>query len=481
MRNFVEQRLAKNRAAEAATASLNRKLAEHSILAGHGKSELHVDVLRRKRAYEAERRDLFADYTYVTAQQEQERRERIAEAESRLAAELASRSAAKSRELMDRKRICDGSEELRSLKEKLHAAQVNKQRAAQMLESQVRAEHEKLRDEKIAEHMAHERLEHMELERKLEIEKHNQRHRVKIINQTQIAQKEAQREEAMQAYLQEKEQVDALVNRIAEEDEQERACRHMKQEETRALMKQFMREQKTRQEEQEQAERDENDRIEQYARAKREREAKLAEEREEAEREKKRILNQMLGVQEARDLAARELEQLRNDLHSEELEAEHRRREQLEARKKLEDREEMKNAFNYQMKVKEEKRQMEKEEEDRFREQLMQKYAEDDRIEQMNDQKRRLRVEQHKREAQRLLDERQKMYEAERELELEEHKRLAEEESRRQVIVEEERRRLLKEHAAPLRDFLPKGTMEHPGDASIIWHETAGQPLAMAA
>merc|ERR1712087_702724 len=70
----------------------------------------------------------------------------------------------------------------------------------------------------IAEFMENERLQHVELEHKLNIEKGKQRERVKHINQQQIAMKEAMREEAMAEYLKEKDQVQELVEKIAKED-----------------------------------------------------------------------------------------------------------------------------------------------------------------------------------------------------------------------------------------------------------------------
>merc|ERR1712139_322223 len=133
-----------------------------------------------------------------------------------------------------------------------------------------------------------------------------------------------------------------------------------------------------------------------------------------------RVLGEMIGKQTAANKEAEELEQLRNDLHFQELEAENRRREELQVRKKLEDRVEMMRAYETQMQLKEEKKQMDREEEERFREQLMAKFAEDDRIEQLNDQKRRLKIQAHKREVERLIKEKQAMYELDRQQEVEE-------------------------------------------------------------
>merc|ERR1719421_2151625 len=392
MKQHVEQKIAKERRIEERTMGVTHMLKEHGILAGHGKSDHRVEGLRRERAQEEERREFFTDYMYIKGEQDKERRAQISEMEARLAAELEQRKAAQVREDMDKRRICDSSEELRALKEKLHAAKVNKERAVQLLEQQVRTEEEKQRDTKIAEVLELERLEHMELERKLEIEKAKQRERVKRINQEQIAQKEALRQEAFDEYMKEKDQVQEVVEAIQKEDEMEAAARKKKQEETRELLRAFAIENEVRRKEMEQREKDENQKIEDYARFKREQEEKMAAEKEHIEAEKKRVLGAMIGQQEAANKEAAELEQLRNDLHFQELEAEHRRREELQVRKRLEDRVEMMRAYEGAMQRKEEQKRLDREEEERFRAQLMAKFAEDDRIEQLNDQKRRMKI-----------------------------------------------------------------------------------------
>lgn len=467
-RRFVEQRIQKNRHLEAKNHELRSMLVMNNILAGHGKSEARVEALRRSRSEAAERRDLFTDYTFVRSEQEKERRMMVAEAEERLADELARRNADQTRENMNKRRICDGSEELRALKERLHAAKVNKERAQQLFQKEVKKDKERQTEHIISEHMNNERLENIELEHKLEIEKMKQRERVKHINQQQIAMKEAQRQEALQEYLKEKDQVEELVNRINKEDSEELAAKHQKQMESKTMMLKFKEEQQARQKAAEEEEEAENRRIADFAREKAEREERLAREKEQADKEKERILLTMIGDQEERNRAAEELEQLRNDLHQEEHEAEMRRREELQVRKKFEDMEEMKRAYVQQMEMQERKKETAVAEEAKLREMLMKKFAEDDRIEQMNEHRRRMKVEAHKREANRLVELRREAFDAAREQERSDQQRLREEEADRQVIIEAERQRLLREHAAPLRDFLPKGTMEHPDRKSVV-------------
>merc|ERR1719235_2102973 len=98
-------------------------------------------------------------------------------------------------------------------------------------------------------------------------------------------------------------------------------------------------------------------------------------------------------------------------------------------------------------------------EEERIRQVLLAKFAEDDRLEQLHEHKRRMKIEAHKREADRLLQLRRESYEAQREAERQAERDLRGDEADRQAIINEERERLLREHAIPLKDFLPKSTL----------------------
>jgi len=468
-RRFVEQRIQKSRVEEARNADLRRMLTTHNIIAGHGKSEKKVEGLRRCRSEAAERRDLFVDYNYVQEEQNKERKRLIGWAEESLAEELARRNAEKTRKEQDRRRICDGSEELRALKEKLHSAKVNKERAQQLLQIEVRKEKERRLDHVVAEHFENERLEHLELDHKLTIEKMKQRERVKVINQQQIAMKEMQREEAMTEYIHEREKVQEIVDRIQREDDEEQSARNTKKEESRELLLRFKVEQAERQEAAEEAEYQENQAIAQYAADKAAREERVAAEKEVIHKEKERLQLKIVAAAEHRNKAAEELEGLRNDLHAEEHEAEARRREELQQRKQLEDREEMKRASIKQMEMQEKKKAAALDEEERIRLVLLAKFSEDDRLEQMHEHKRRIKLEAHKRAANRVLEMRREKFEAEREEERDVERRLRGEEDGRQDIIEEERQKLLREHAIPLRNFLPKGTFARQEDYDFVF------------
>ena len=105
----------------------------------------------------------------------------------------------------------------------------------------------------------------------------------------------------------------------------------------------------------------------------------------------------------------------------------------------------------------------EKRMEDEFKKKLLEKFAEDDRLEQMNAQKRRMKELEHKREIERLWQEKLAVYQAQREVELEEKKAQEEEEKRKLQIIELEKQRLLREHGQVLGQYHPKASTGYGG------------------
>merc|ERR1719440_843667 len=136
----------------------------------------------------------------------------------------------------------------------------------------------------------------------------------------------------------------------------------------------------------------------------------------------------------------------------------------------------MKAAYVMQMEQQEKKKAEEHAEEEKIRDALLAKFADDERLEQMNAQKRRIRVEAHKREAQRLIDLRKEAFQKARDDERAEEERKRSEEINRLNVVEEERKRLILEHGIPLKDFLPKGTLQTKDDYDMIFRENPLNP-----
>ncbi len=99
--------------------------------------------------------------------------------------------------------------------------------------------------------------------------------------------------------------------------------------------------------------------------------------------------------------------------------------------------------------------------EDEFKQKLFQIFAEDERLEQMNAQKRRMREQEHKREIEKLWQEKLAVYQAQRELEVQELHVKRSEEAKMQSIIEQEKARLLAEHQAILLQHHPKASTKY--------------------
>mmetsp|Transcript_6343 Transcript_6343/g.13855 ORF Transcript_6343/g.13855 Transcript_6343/m.13855 type:complete len:533 (+) Transcript_6343:77-1675(+) len=466
---FIEDRVRRTREKDAKTDEIRKMLFEHNMFAGHTHSDVRVDCWRRAHTDARERRELATDYAHMESLYEKDRRERVAEAEDRLADELARRKAERTREEAHKRRVCEDSEELRVLKEKIHAAKVSQERAQQLLDKHMRTQRANMYDHKLAEVMETRRAEEMEEVYKKQVEQNQQREKVKQINQQQIALREARKSEALANYEKERDDVQQLVARLAHEDALDAAARAQKAKDTKESMLQCAREQAERKAAMAEQERQENDRMAQFLRDKIAREDAEAERKVQEAKEREHVVRNILGQMEAKSKEKEELEQLRNDLHTEEVEAAHRRREQAQKDRRARDREDMKQAYQRQMQEREEKQAAELEEENRIREQLLQKFAEDEKLEQMNDQKRRMRMAEHVREANRHIEMRRQIYEEERKNQQGDVHRGAAEEADRKAIVEAERRRLLKENAKLLQNFMPKGALDKPEDYDIVF------------
>ena len=108
------------------------------------------------------------------------------------------------------------------------------------------------------------------------------------------------------------------------------------------------------------------------------------------------------------------------------------------------------------MQLKAERAAEERRMEDEFKQKLMAKFAEDERLEQMNAQKRRMRELEHKREIERLWQEKLTIFQAQRDLELQERSAKQVEEKRVADLIASEKARLLAEHSEILKTHHPK-------------------------
>jgi hypothetical protein len=289
-----------------------------------------------------------------------------------------------------------------------------------------------------------------------------------VVLEEQMGEKVQAQAEAAAEYVKERAHVDAIVARIKEEDHEEAQRKARKVVETKEWVNKFLAMREDLREAERVRLREEEAEIARFAaeiaRRQVEAEGLAAAKQEEADR----ILARLSSEKEANDRRRDEMEELINRLYFEEQEEKHRIAEAGKRAAAEASRAEMVQANEYQRSLKAQRKEQEMAEEDEFRRRMLQKFAEDDRVEQMNAQRRRMKMMDHKREVDRLAAVKTAMYEEQMGREMEEQEGRIQQEEFTAQIVEMERRRLLVEHAARLKDYLPKGVIAVPSDLELI-------------
>jgi len=452
-----EGRISKQREVEARQASLINMIKETQILTGHGAASDRVEKMRLQRIQRELENERTQEIQFLTHQQDVARKAALQDMEQRIADELERQNSVKIREEQIRRRVCDSSDELRAIKSKLLAAKTSRDRAAQLYELQTRSDEAQIADEKFETQLARNRFHQMEQEKLVEREKERARELAKQTQQAQIAEREAARRAALASHLHERSLVDAIVEKIRVEDQNELQTRRQKGEKTREQLLAFIEEDKRIQAAAAARDLAEQKSIEEFAAKKMQFEAALAAEKEAKEEAKRKILQKMLDSANHRNKQAEELEYFRNEVIREELEAQTQAREEVEQKKRMQDRLQMLSAYNEQMRAKEAKRLQDEAAEEEYRANLLAKFSEDDRIEQLNAQRRRMKLLEHKREADRLVEARRELFRQERQREVDELLRLQKMDEFKTDIVQEEKKRLLADFGADAMNFLPPG------------------------
>uniref|UniRef100_A0A8C6QBN2 Meiosis-specific nuclear structural protein 1 n=1 Tax=Nannospalax galili TaxID=1026970 RepID=A0A8C6QBN2_NANGA len=397
--------------------------------------------------------------------------ERQLEQEERLATELARLKHDSLKDEKMRQQVRENSTELRELEQKLKAAYMNKERAAQIAERDAIKYEQMKRDAEIARIMMeeHERL------RKEEDAAEGQRNREKVQYhldlEKQMEDQERRKQEAYEQLLKEKLMIDEIVRKIYEEDQLERQQKLEKMYATRKQIEEFERQQALwRQKKQEEME-EENRKIAEFANLQQQREEERMARVQKIEEKRLQLQNMLTQRLEEMLRQRDDLEQVRQELYQEEQAEIMERKLKEEAEQKLRKKKEMKQDFEDQMALKEIILQAAREEEESFRKAMLAKLAEDDRLELMNAQKQRMKQLEHKRAVEKLIEERHNQFLADKQRELEEWQLQQKQQGCINTIIEEERLRLLKEHAAKLLGYLPKGVFKKEDDIDMLGEE----------
>jgi len=464
-----EHKLATERKHGQAVDSLASHLANDKMLAENFKSDSRVERARQVKELKQVEREQYASQQLQIASMSAHRERVLREQDERLAAEIARRKAESVREQKNVQRICEQSEELRALEEKLKAAYMNKEREAQIHESAALLAKNNAAEAEMAAEMEAQRQRGLQAEAYRDFLRGQDGIAMRHALDKQMEEKETHKAEAYEEFLKEKILVDKVVQAIYEEEEAEKRARHAKEGEIKEYIDQFIEEQERYKQVRVAEMEAENAKIREYANQVMQREQQLRLAKAKEQNAKDVILERMSADMAKRQKEADEMEALRNELVIQETEERILLKEKEKLERAVQQRLDIALANEYQRQLKGIRRDEEKREEDEFRRAMLDKFAEDDRLDQMNAQKRRQKQLDHRREIERLLEERRAKYEAERAAELQAQIDGERVEQIRSQIIEEERKRMLMAHAKNLGlQHLPKGVLSSEADMELF-------------
>lgn len=464
-----EYKLRTQRAHDERTTNLTRYLATDKTLHENFRSDDRVEKKRINKELRAAANEQYTKDQLEFAAQQQAHEAMLREQDERLASALAAQTTQDEREMRNIQRVCEQSEELRELEEKLKQAYMNKEREVQVMEAAALSAEQSNHDMLVAEAMESERQRGLQAEAYRDFLRKEDGKQMRHVLAKQIQEKEDKRLAAYDEFLKEKSMVDKVVAAILAEEAEEKRAREAKEAETRQYIDDFIKEREQFKREQMEQMEMENAKIRKYAEQVMTRELELRMAREKDQNTKDAILQEMSAKMAMRQAEQDEMDRLRNELILQETEEAIIQKEKEKMERAIQQRLDVALANEYQRQLKLIKRVEEKEDEDHFRAAMLEKFAEDERIDQLNAQKRRQKQIEHRHEIERLLEERRARFEEERSKEMcdmIEASRVAE---IRNQIIEEERKRMLAVHAKNLGlRHLPKGVLLSEDDAKIF-------------
>lgn len=438
-----------------------RKVDQDRVLLANMRSEVRVDNLRYLRGQQQRRNEDQMERSIQAEKEKRESHRKQLEIDENLCQQLETERNQHIREAKMRQYIRENSPELRQLELKLKAAYMNRERVAQVNEMRSKTEIERKREHEfvmardkvlVDQKEAEDRKQQMKVEQAMETRRQLEQ---------QLAERERQKQMDYEEFLKEKLMIDDIVRQIHLEDEAMQRDRQQQQEETRKYISEFEKSRTTwKQEAKEETARKERE-ISEFGQARKLRDAarQAVKKKERAERDL--VYQKLATKLDVEENAKRESRRVRDELYFEEQKHNMRLDEEAKARKLRDARLGLRLTQAEQLEMRAETVQKAKEDEEMFRKRMMEKFQEDERIQLLKDEQRKQKQIEFKQVVDRLMEERRHIAEAERRQEEIEQQKQQKEESYRQQLYEEEKRRLIKEHGANLVDYLPKGVLRH--------------------
>ncbi|KAK3737795.1 hypothetical protein QZH41_015857 [Actinostola sp. cb2023] len=443
-----QRMLTENRRKENLREDQLKRIGQEKVLEANLASEERIESRRFLRKLQQEEQERQTNEAIIKNEERQQLKEQQQEQEIRLARELENIKLEAQKDEKLRQHIRENSVEIQELQAKLKAGYMNRERAAQLAEREVMELADKKKEDEINRKMEVEYKRALVVEREKEKQRWGESVRYQNELEKQLTEKEKRKQVAYEEFLKEKLMIDEIVRKIYEEDQREISDRLEKQRATQRYIEEF----KTKRNEWKHREQalmeEENRRIIEFAHLQQEREEQRMEKQKQQEEEmatvQKALADKIWKNQEERD----EMERIRLELHMEEQEEFERQKEMMEIENKIRQRLDLQLTRRQQLEFKEQRLQAEKDEEEEFR--------------------RKTTVCMNIKAVERLIEDRRMQNQKGRETELQARQEEERMQSFRKEIIEQERQRLLREHAAKLLGFLPKGVLRDSRDLELF-------------
>ena len=360
-------------------------------------------------------------------------------------------------EKIENEKMFKENSEIQEIKASIELAKLNKTRALQMQQNQMKRIQNLIKDTEADEEV----LKKLKLDRirakEEEERKKNERIKAKHLVQQQILEKEKLKEESKKEYEKDLKDIRHIMDSIKQADLDNLKEDRRKKDIARQYMESAYaeKEEKKRREKEEERIQKEKERQHQQLLAKREND--FNDKKAQIQFEKDKIFEK-LCQEEAKRQAERDYwENVRNELHREQENRKAKLQELAEKEKLQRQKEEMLDSAIKQLKIKEENKKKEKEMEEEFKKKLMEKFNEDEKLEMLNVQKRKEKEREMKEEIERQWKLKLEQYQKQKEHELNELLKKKKEEERKSYLIEQEKKRLIQENEKLLKNYYPIG------------------------
>ena len=360
-------------------------------------------------------------------------------------------------EKIENEKMFKENEDIQEIKASIEYAKLNKIRALQMQQNQMKRIQSLIKDtetdEQVLKKLKLDRIKAKEEEEKKKVERIKAKH----LLQQQMKEKEKLKEEAQKEYEKDLRDIQNIMDNIKKEDLENLKEDKRKKDIARQYMESAYAEKEERKRKAKEEEKLQKEREREYQQHVEKRENDYNDKKAQIQAEKDKIFEK-LCQEEAKRQAERDYwENVRNELHTEQENRKAKLQELAEKEKLQRQKEDMMNSAIIQMKIKEENKKKEKEMEEEFKRKLMERFQDEEKLEMLNLQKRKEKEKEIKLEIERQWQLKLEQYQKQKEHEINELQKRKREEDRKNYLIEQEKRRLIQENEKLLQNYYPIG------------------------